>query len=335
MYTVARSALFALDPEAAHHFSMAALASLGALPGPIGPRAGRPRTVMGLTFENPVGLAAGLDKDAIAILGLARLGFGFVEVGTVTPRPQPGNPKPRLFRVTSQNGLINRMGFNNDGLAGMVPRLRRLRRSGRLKHTRLGVNIGKNKVTDNADAGTDYAACFDAVSAYADYVTVNLSSPNTPGLRDLQTGAALASLLEPLKEQQQTLAVRDGKYTPLAVKVAPDLAPEDVEEIAQILLELEIDGLIATNTTLERPGVPARLASQAGGLSGEPLQPLALATVSAFAAALDGRLPIIGVGGISSAASAQAMLSAGASLLQIYTGFIYQGPGLIKDLARL
>lgn len=335
MYTVARSALFALDPEAAHHLSMTALSSLGALPGAIRPYAGERRTVMGLTFDNPVGLAAGLDKDAIAALGLARLGFGFVEVGTVTPQPQPGSPKPRLFRVTSQNALINRMGFNNDGLIGMVPRLRRMRRSGRLQHTRLGVNIGKNKVTPNVEAGADYAACFDAVSPYADYVTVNLSSPNTPGLRELQSGAALGALLGPLKEQQRKLALRDGKYTPLAVKVAPDLAAEDIAEIAQTLVALEIDGLIATNTTLERPGVPARLAGEAGGLSGEPLQPLALATVEAFAAELAGRVPIIGVGGISNVASASAMLAAGASLLQIYTGFIYEGPALIKALARL
>lgn len=335
MYTVARSALFALDPEAAHHLSMSALSAWGALPGSIRPVAGTPRTVMGLSFENPVGLAAGLDKDAIAVLGLARLGFGFVEVGTVTPLAQPGSPKPRLFRAAAQGALINRMGFNNDGLAGMVPRLRRLRHSGRLAHTRLGVNIGKNKITPNEEAGADYAACFEAVSAYADYVTVNLSSPNTPGLRELQSKRALAALLEPLKEQQQQLADRDGKYTPLAVKVAPDLESADIEEMAQTLLALEVDGLIATNTTLSRPTIPQRLAQEAGGLSGAPLQPLALQTVTAFAAELQGRIPIIGVGGIDSAAAGEQMLAAGASLLQIYTGFIYEGPPLIRRLARL
>lgn len=335
MYTVARSALFALDPEAAHHLAMTGLATLGALPGAIRPCVGRARTVMGLEFRNPVGLAAGLDKDAIAVTGLARIGFGFVEIGTVTPRPQPGNEKPRLFRAASQEGLINRMGFNNDGLPGVVPRLRALRRSGRLVHTRLGVNIGKNKVTDNSAAGADYAAGFDAVSPFADYVTVNLSSPNTPGLRDLQAGAALAALLEPLKVQQGELANRDGKYTPLALKIAPDLTPEEVREIAAIARDLALDALIATNTTITRPGIPEPLAAQAGGLSGKPLFELSRATVARFADTLGETLPVIAVGGISSAADGRAMLDAGAQLLQIYTGFIYRGPALVSQLARL
>lgn len=335
MYTVARSALFALDPEAAHHLAMKGLAVLGALPGALRPCAGRARHVMGLEFRNPVGLAAGLDKDAIAVAGLARLGFGFVEIGTVTPRPQPGNDKPRLFRAASQEGLINRMGFNNDGLPGVVPRLRALRRSGRLAHTRLGVNIGKNKVTDNRDAGADYAAGFDAVSPYADYVTVNLSSPNTPGLRELQAGSALAGLLEPLKAQQGELANRDGKYTPLALKIAPDLTPEEVREIAAIARDLSLDALIATNTTVTRPGIPEPLAGEAGGLSGKPLFELSRRTVARFTDALGGVVPVIAVGGISSQADGQAMLDAGAQLLQIYTGFIYRGPPLVSQLAKL
>ncbi len=335
MYTVARSALFALDPEAAHHLAMTALGALGALPGTPEPVAGTPREVMGLTFPNPVGLAAGLDKDAVAVLGLARLGFGFVEVGTVTPRPQPGNPKPRLFRAAPQRALINRMGFNNDGLPGVVPRLRKLRRSGRLQRTRLGVNIGKNKDTPNESAAKDYRAGFDAVSPFADYVTVNLSSPNTPGLRALQTGNALAALLEPLKEQQGELAQRDGKVTPLALKIAPDLDDDEVREIAAVAKDLALDALIATNTTLGRDGIPDHLAGEAGGMSGAPLFDLSRVTVGRFADALKGSMPIIAVGGISDAARGQAMLDAGAELLQIYTGFIYEGPGLIAELARL
>lgn len=335
MYGVARSALFALDPEAAHHLAMTGLATLGAMPGRIAPTRGRPRSVMGLSFQNPVGLAAGLDKDAIAVTGLARLGFGFVEVGTVTPKPQPGNPKPRLFRAPEQRALVNRMGFNNDGLPGVVPRLRALRRQRRLPDTRLGVNIGKNKSTENAQAHADYAACFAAVSTYADYVTVNLSSPNTPGLRALQAANALEALLTPLKEQQQALAERDGKYTPLALKIAPDLDATEVESIAAVARALAIDGLIATNTTVTRPQVPAAVAAETGGLSGAPLFELSRRTVEGFAQQLKGALPIIAVGGISSAKEGQAMLDAGAALLQIYTGFIYEGPGLIQDLARL
>ncbi|MGI9326529.1 MAG: quinone-dependent dihydroorotate dehydrogenase [Pseudomonadales bacterium] len=335
MYSLARTALFALDPEASHHLSMTGLAGFGRCPGPIRPIAGTPREVMGLQFSNPIGLAAGLDKDAVAVLGLARLGFGFVEVGTVTPRPQAGNPRPRLFRAPAQKALINRMGFNNQGLDAMLQRLRRLRQDGRLQQTRLGVNIGKNKDTDNARAGDDYRHCFAAVSAYADYVTVNLSSPNTPGLRALQSAAALKTLLGPLKEQQQALHQRDGKYTPLTVKVAPDLDEDEVEAIAEQLLAFEIDGLIATNTTVTRPGISAALAAEAGGLSGAPLQPMALVAVSRFSDSLRGRIPIIGVGGIDSVTAGRAMLEAGAELLQIYSGFIYEGPALVRRLSQL
>ncbi len=335
MYPLARTALFALDPEASHHLTMTGLMAFGRCPGPIRPIAGTAREVMGLRFNNPVGLAAGLDKDAIAVLGLARLGFGFVEVGTVTPRAQPGNPRPRLFRAPAQKALINRMGFNNQGLEAMLPRLRQLRQGRRLQQTQLGVNIGKNKDTDNARAGDDYRRCFDAVSAYADYVTVNLSSPNTPGLRALQSAEALKTLLGPLKEQQQALRQRDGKYTPLTVKVAPDLDGDEMEAIAEQLLAFEIDGLIATNTTTSRPGISGPLATEAGGLSGAPLHPLALATVSSFAELLSGRIPIIGVGGVDSVAAGRALLQAGAALLQIYSGFIYEGPALVRRLSQL
>lgn len=310
---------------------MAGLAAYGALPLPIKPLAGRAQTLFGLQFSNPVGLAAGLDKDALAVTGLARLGFGFVEVGTVTPKPQPGNPAPRLFRLTKDQALINRMGFNNQGLDAMVPRLRALREQGKLLDTRLGVNIGKNKVTELADAKSDYLQCFQAVAPYADYITVNLSSPNTPGLRSLQSPESLQVLLEPLKELQQSQA---QMAVPILVKIAPDLMAEDVELIAQTLVALEIDGVIATNTTISRPDLHSVHRDEAGGLSGRPLTPLARQVVAQLAQALDGRMPIVGVGGVGTLEAGKAMLDAGASLLQIYTGFIYEGPGLVRSLAR-
>lgn len=336
MYTALRALLFTLDAETSHHLALAALNSLGSLPGRIAPLPGRPRELMGLRFANPVGLAAGLDKDARAVEGLARLGFGFLEVGTVTPRPQPGNPRPRLFRLPEAQGLINRMGFNNLGVGAMRVRLETLRRRNRLADTVLGVNVGKNKDTPLASAADDYAFCMQAVYPYADYLTLNLSSPNTPGLRTLQSRESLAPLLARVKETLAALEARHRRRVPVLVKIAPDLAEADVDIVARAAIEFEIDGLIATNTTLARSGVEhLKQSAEAGGLSGRPVHGLALSTVARLREALAGRLPIVGVGGIMDGPGGQAMLDRGADLLQVYTGFIYRGPALIRELARL
>ena len=336
MYELMRPWLFALDAERSHVLSMNALAALGALPGPLQPAPGASRTVMGIQFPNVVGVAAGLDKDAIAVEGLARLGFGHVEVGTVTPRPQPGNPKPRLFRLPEASALVNRMGFNNDGARTVAARLKRLRgRGGRLAAP-LGVNIGKNKDTPIERAVDDYLACMDALHDSADYLTVNLSSPNTPGLRDLQFGEPLRALLGALKARQAQLQSCSGRQVPLCIKLAPDLADADVAAVADALLEFEIEGVIAGNTTVTRPQVAnLRHADEAGGLSGAPLAPLARQLVGRLRERLAGRVAIIGVGGILSAADAEALLDAGADLVQIYTGLIYRGPALVRSIARL
>lgn len=309
---------------------MTGLAAFGRLPLPIKPLAGRSQELFGLQFANPVGLAAGLDKDALAVTGLARLGFGFVEVGTVTPKPQPGNPTPRLFRLVKDGALINRMGFNNQGLEAMVPRLQRLREQDKLSNTRLGVNIGKNKVTELADAKADYLQCFRAVAPFADYITVNLSSPNTPGLRSLQSPESLRELLEPLKDLQQSNV---QMQVPILVKIAPDLTDPDIGAIAQTLLALEIDGVIATNTTISRPGLNSVHRDEAGGLSGRPLASLSRRVVTQLQHELAGKIPIVGVGGVSDVSDGAALIEAGASLVQIYTGFIYHGPSLVRSLA--
>jgi dihydroorotate dehydrogenase len=336
MYGAAKSLLFRLNPETSHHVALAAFAVAGRLPGRIRPLPGTPRHLMGLEFANAVGLAAGLDKDARAVEGLARLGFGFVEVGTVTPRPQPGNPRPRLFRLDHARALINRMGFNNAGAAAMARRLEALRRRGRLGATVLGVNVGKNKDTPLAQAADDYAIGMEAVYAYADYLTLNLSSPNTPGLRTLQSADSLAGLLGRVQDTRTRLASRHGRQVPILLKIAPDLAPADLDIIAAAVRRFQMDGVIATNTTITRPGLASDLvATEAGGLSGAPLHSLALQTVGHLRGVLDPAVPIIGVGGIMDAASGRGMLEQGASLLQVYTGFIYRGPVLIRELAAL
>ncbi|MEM1433562.1 MAG: quinone-dependent dihydroorotate dehydrogenase [Pseudomonadota bacterium] len=334
-YRGLRTALFALPPETAHRLTLNAIRSLGTL-GPAQPCAGStPRRLLGLEFANPVGLAAGWDKDGEALAGLSHIGFGFVEVGTVTPRPQPGNPKPRMFRLPEEQALINRLGFNNGGAARLAERVRRFRERYPTTNLRIGINIGKNRDTAVEDAASDYLAAFNAVVDCADYVTVNLSSPNTPGLRSLQSREALRALLAPLKERQQAVSGGTRIKRPLVVKVAPDLDADEMDAIAEELLAAEVEGLIATNTTITRPVGPHPLADQAGGLSGRPLKPLSAKTVAGFSDRLEGRIPIIGVGGVSSAADGQALLAAGASLLQLYTGFIYQGPTLVRALARL
>jgi dihydroorotate dehydrogenase len=285
---------------------------------------------MGLEFPNRVGLAAGLDKNAAHIDGLAALGFGFIECGTVTPRPQPGNPTPRLFRLPEAEALVNRLGFNNAGVERFLANVGRASWRGIL-----GLNIGKNFDTPNARAVDDYLACLKAVYGRASYVTVNISSPNTKGLRDLQSEEALTALLRALKKEQKTLADRHGKYTPVAVKIAPDLTPQAIEGIARLLVRHRIDGVVATNTTIERDGVKGMAnADEAGGLSGRPLKHQATAVVAMLAKALDGALPIIGVGGILSGADAKEKIDAGATLIQVYTGLIYRGPDLIAECAR-
>jgi dihydroorotate dehydrogenase len=333
MYPLFRPLLFAFDPETAHDLTFASLdaAARFGLAQVMLPRVpAAPVSAMGLTFPNRVGLAAGLDKNAAHIDGLAALGFGFIECGTVTPRAQPGNPRPRLFRLPESGALINRMGFNNDGLERFLANAARAKWQGIL-----GMNIGKNFDTPNARAVDDYLACLRAVHARASYVTVNISSPNTRGLRELQAEEALGALLTALKKEQASLADLHGKYTPLAVKIAPDLAKAEIDGIAKVLIRHRIDAVVATNTTVARDGVKgSRHADEAGGLSGRPLRALATAAIRTLAHALDGALPIIGVGGIMSGADAKEKIDAGATLVQVYSGLVYRGPDLVAECAR-
>lgn len=329
LYSLAKSLLFSLPPETAHQLSLTGI-SLAERLGLIRVSTAtieQPVTLMGLSFPNPVGLAAGLDKNGDHIDGLAALGFGFIEVGTVTPRPQPGNPKPRLFRLPQATAIINRMGFNNLGVDHLVSQVERARYRGIL-----GINIGKNFDTPVERAAGDYLACLDRVYAHASYVTVNISSPNTQGLRSLQSSDALAGLLEPLKNRQQQLVSQHGRHVPLVVKIAPDLTREDVEGIASLLRRFEIDGVIATNTTISREGVQGLPhGDETGGLSGAPVRASSTRVLRELVQALDGALPVIGVGGITDAVSAAEKISAGADLVQLYTGFIYRGPELIRE----
>lgn len=334
-YSIARSLLFQLDAENAHHLSLRGLRlaeEVGALKLMFPEEEFlAPVEVMGLRFPNRVGLAAGLDKEGNTIDALGRLGFGFVEIGTITPRPQAGNPKPRLFRLVEHEAIINRMGFNNPGIKAGVENVRRSKHFDGI----IGFNIGKNKDTPNENAADDYLACLRAAYPVADYIAVNLSSPNTPGLRDLQSEEASARLLERLKKEQAALEKEHGKRVPLLFKVAPDLDPPHVSSLARVFLEGGLDGLIATNTTLAREPVAGHpRAHEAGGLSGRPLTQRSTEIIRAFAGAFGGRIPVIGVGGISCAQDAVDKVKAGASLVQIYSAFIFQGPKLVKDCAR-
>ena len=332
MIKLAQTMLLNLPPELSHSAAIHGLNALGLLPGTVRPLEGRKVTFLGRELANPIGLAAGLDKDAQAVLGLAKVGFGFVEVGTVTPKAQPGNPRPRLFRLKEHNALINRMGFNNQGVDAMALRLERVRRSGRISNTLIGVNLGKNKDTPLENATDDYLIGMNRLYSLADYFTLNLSSPNTPGLRQLQHGGALAELLDRVKEAQQKLA-NGRSVVPVLLKVAPDLDDEDIESIAAQLAASELEGLIATNTTLERQAVQTHAhASEAGGLSGEPLTQRSAEVVKKFRAKLPGKMLIVGVGGISTPQNALAMLDSGADVLQIYSSFIYQGTNLVRKL---
>lgn len=330
-YTFLRPLLFKLDPESAHRvtFSGIELArKLGLLtPAAIACPA---RTVMGLNFPNPVGLAAGLDKNGEYLDALAMLGFGFIEIGTVTPRPQPGNPAPRIFRIPEASAIINRLGFNNHGVDQLVKNVRHSAYRGIL-----GINIGKNFDTPLENAVDDYRTGLQKVYPYASYVTVNISSPNTQNLRQLQSADALDRLLDQLKSEQAKLAQVHGKYVPMAVKIAPDLDETQIRSIAALLIKHRIDGVIATNTTIARTGIEHLPAAQeSGGLSGAPLTQRATTVIRQLHSLLHGAIPVIGVGGILSAHDAQDKLAAGASLVQVYTGLIYRGPDLVREIAR-
>lgn len=327
LYSLARPLLFSLAPERAHELTLSLLKSshkMGLMRQNV---AAKPVTCMGIEFPNPVGLAAGLDKNGAYIDALAGQGFGFIEIGTITPRPQAGNPHPRLFRLPHAKAIINRMGFNNDGVDQLVENVKAAKFKGIL-----GINIGKNADTPVEKAVDDYLICLEKVYNYASYITVNISSPNTKNLRSLQSGDALTELLETLKKRQLELAQEYQHYVPLVLKVAPDLDNSDIAFIAKQLLQFKIDGLIVTNTTLSREGVEGlEHAEEAGGLSGAPVFEKSTACLAAFAAVLKGQIPLIGVGGILSGADAAAKKQAGASLVQVYSGLIYTGPKLVKD----
>ncbi|HHS84379.1 MAG TPA: quinone-dependent dihydroorotate dehydrogenase [Gammaproteobacteria bacterium] len=333
LYSVLRPLLFELNPETAHKLTLGALKISDQLglsnrlfPSP----PAQPCEVMGLTFPNRIGLAAGLDKNGEYIDALAALGFGFIEIGTTTPRPQPGNPAPRLFRIPQARAIINRMGFNNKGVDYLIKQVKQARFRGIL-----GINIGKNFDTPLEQAVDDYLCCMRKVYPHAGYIALNISSPNTPGLRNLQQKESFSRLIAPLKEEQQRLKSIHGRYVPLAVKVAPDLEVDEVNTIAEVLVEYAIDAVIATNTTLNhQPVEQLPHGREAGGLSGAPLRHQATCIVEQFSRALDNHLPIIGVGGIMSGADACEKLAAGATLIQIYSGLIYSGPTLVQEIAQ-
>lgn len=333
LYPLFRPALFALDPEHAHDLAFAALdaASKAGVARFAAPRLpADPATVMGIAFPNRVGLAAGLDKNAAHLAGLSTLGFGFLEAGTVTPRAQPGNPKPRMFRLPRAEALINRMGFNNDGAARFVANVRASGYRGIL-----GCNIGKNADTPASRAAEDYVACLDAVAPVASYVTVNVSSPNTKGLRDLQSEAALDALLAKLVAARDRHAQKLGRALPLAVKIAPDLADDAIRGIARVLVARRVDAAVATNTTTSRDAVASLpYGNEAGGLSGRPVFARSNAVLRTLSRALDGALPVIGVGGILSGDDAREKIAAGAALVQLYTGLIYRGPALVAECVK-
>ena len=336
MYALVKPLLFTLDPEHSHELTLTSLECLhktGLDSLVYRQPADNQKTIMGIDFPNPVGLAAGLDKNGDHIDALAALGFGFIEIGTITLRPQPGNPKPRLFRLPEHQAIINRMGFNNKGvdhLVGQVERSRFTQNGGVL-----GINIGKNFDTPVDKALDDYLICMDKVYDHASYITVNISSPNTPGLRDLQFGDSLNGLLQGVKQQQTRLAEARGRYVPVAVKIAPDMDSEAIKLVADTLVNQGMDGVIATNTTIAREAVQGhRHAEEAGGLSGLPVRESSTRVITELAGLLQGALPIIGVGGIVNGADAQDKIAAGAELVQLYSGLIYRGPALINEAAE-
>ncbi|KAB7622623.1 quinone-dependent dihydroorotate dehydrogenase [Alkalilimnicola sp. S0819] len=327
MYALLRPLLFRLEAEKAHHLTLTLLQRAAALGLIGGERPHLPCRVMGLDFPNPVGLAAGLDKNGEYITALARLGFGFIEIGTVTPRPQPGNPRPRLFRCPREQAVINRMGFNNKGVDYLVEQVRAARFQGVL-----GINIGKNFDTPVERAVDDYLIGLEKVYPHAGYVVVNVSSPNTPGLRDLQHGKLLDELLDRLREAQARLAQRHGRYVPLVMKIAPDMDAEQLADFAQRLRAYQVDGLAATNTTLSRDGVEqCAAAAEPGGLSGKPLLTRSTEVLRQLAQLLEGAVPLIGIGGIVDGSGAALKMRAGAQLVQLYSGLVYRGPALVRE----
>ncbi len=332
-YSAIRNILFKFDAETIHNITLKGLKRTSATPLNLFYKqtiVDKPLTVMGIDFPNPIGLAAGLDKNGECINAFSAMGFGFVEIGTVTPLPQPGSKKPRIFRLPEAEAVINRMGFNNKGVDYLVDQVRGAKFKGVL-----GINIGKNKETPDEKAKDDYLYCMRKVYNFATYITVNISSPNTPGLRSLQYGDALDELLLSLKQEQKLLTKQYSKYVPIAVKIAPDLNEEEIQSIAQSLISNNIDGVIATNTTLSREGVEGlEYANEQGGLSGQPVKEKSTTVIRLLAKALNNKLPIIGVGGIASSDDAKEKIAAGASLVQIYTGFIYKGPALIKEVVN-
>lgn len=331
MYWLAQKLLFSLDAEVSHDLTLNFLKRAQNTPLEAFFKqdvATKPTQFLGMTLPNPLGLAAGLDKNGECIDAFAAMGFGFIEVGTVTPLPQAGNDKPRLFRLKDAQAIVNRMGFNNKGVDYLVEQVKQSQYRGVL-----GINIGKNKVTPEENALDDYLICMRKVYEHASYITINISSPNTPGLRNLQYGEALEALLSGIKQEQQVLADKHGKHVPILVKIAPDLTPEEIEGIADSLKKSQVEGVIATNTTISREGVEGlRWAKEIGGLSGGPLTQKSLDVTRMLANALAGEIPIMGVGGIDSAKAAQDRLDAGADVLQVYSSFIYQGPQLIEDI---
>lgn len=332
MYSLARSLLFRIDPETSHGLALGTLDVLHRVGG-VTPLVAKsiddPVELMGLRFANRVGLAAGLDKNADHLDALGALGFGFVEVGTVTPKAQPGNPKPRLFRLAGHDAIINRFGFNNKGVEHLVAQVKKRHYQGVV-----GINIGKNLSTAVDNALDDYLVCLDAVHSVADYITVNISSPNTPGLRTLQFGEQLDALLGPIRERSRDLDVQTGRKVPLLIKIAPDMSEEEVALVAGSIARNELDGVIATNTTVSREAVQSDpQAQEAGGLSGKPVFEASNVVIRLLRQHLP-TLPIIGVGGIDSGETAKAKIAAGADLVQLYSGLIYQGPKLVNECAR-
>lgn len=330
LYKIIRFFLFRLNPETAHRVAFKGLKLSPAFIFASKKIPSKPNHVMGITFPNPVGLAAGLDKSGDYIKQLAKLGFGFIEIGTITPKPQSGNSKPRLFRLPKAEAIINRMGFNNQGVNYLIKKIKQSGYKGVL-----GINIGKNAATPIENAIDDYLTCLKNVYPYASYIVINISSPNTVGLRDLQYGDYLENLLNELKKEQAKQNQRFDKYVPLVLKISPDLTPEEVISIGKALLKYKIDGVIATNTTLSRNGVEElKFANEQGGLSGKPLTKASTHIVQQLSNVLEGKLPIIASGGIMTAEDAAEKIAAGASLVQIYTGFIYHGPALIKEIIQ-
>ncbi|QMT32436.1 quinone-dependent dihydroorotate dehydrogenase [Alysiella filiformis DSM 16848] len=328
MYEILRPLIFKMDAEQAHHLALGALNrahALGMLP--IVPNHTRPTKLMGLDLPNPIGLAAGLDKNGAYINALADLGFGFIEIGTVTPRPQEGNPKPRLFRLAEHEAIINRMGFNNLGIDHLIHNVQQAQFNGIL-----GINIGKNATTPIENATDDYLICLEKAYAHASYITVNISSPNTKNLRDLQGGNELNKLLGSLKNRQAQLHTSHGKYVPLAVKIAPDLDANQIAEIAQIVLQNEMDGVIATNTTTDKTVLGNHpLAQEQGGLSGAPVREKANAVLHNLVQHLGGKVPVIGAGGVLSGSDAKEKLALGATAVQVYSGMVYRGTDLVRE----